>query len=883
MILKDNNASTRWLPMRVGLVLLFGLVVAFLSTFYTNNRKTTTDIPEGGVLCDAEKVVEGAFVTGLNTFGRGNTQSDDYAFSGSYSCKLEEAERRQYGFEYKLQDPTPGMTYKASVWRFRDSEAKSALVVSGPEGSDLYRAEALAFKSEKDWERIEIVFSIPINKKIKFVQFYVYSNGMGTVYFDDLMIEPMGNITENLGSFDLDTIRLSIPDKGMRKLENKRLGAFRNGILESADDDWVKGILSSKKGERKKVKLRLKGDWLNHLKGDKWSFRVKVAGGDAWNRLRHFSLQTPEARGYLHEWVLHQFLEKEDVLTTRYEFVMLELNGKSLGVYAIEEHFDKVLVESRQRREGVIVKFSESGFWESIKRQLKSTDRVAHGLLQNEKSMQAAEVLPFAEGTTLSNPVLTQQLERAQHLLQQYQFGNKPVEEVFDVDQLAKYFAICDVMGAYHGINWHNLRFYYNPLSAKLEPIGYDGFEKAGVYRKTIIGNGAMNFTKVNHRSFHFRLFLDKAFTEKYVQYLYELSEKNNLQTFFTDIENGLYAREQLIKSEFPKYSFSFKDWLRDALAVHILLLPQNNISLKAYTQEKTKDKKQLRVANIFNLPIEVIGYGTNENTMSGELEEPVLLEGYYTRSIYDLVKEREASGEKMEEKSWSELIRLYHGEMPIRQKNLEVSANATTLFFKPLGVDTLMHSKIFEWPSPYDPQINKDLLTPSKIASNDTYQLDDHVLFFPKGNHELTAPLIVPAGYRLHFEGGCKLNLKNGAFIWSASPVTSRGTEEEPVYIESTDGTGRGFHIMDPKEECLLDFTHFDGLNTLDVKERRLTGAVTFYEAEVELNNCTFRNNKCEDALNMIRSEFDMKHSVIHNTFADGLDADFCKGKVKN
>ena len=54
---------------------------------------------------------------------------------------------------------------------------------------------------------------------------------------------------------------------------------------------------------------------------------------------------------------------KEDVLTTRYGFINVELNGQDLGVYAYEEHFDKLLVESNNRREGPIVKFSEEAFW----------------------------------------------------------------------------------------------------------------------------------------------------------------------------------------------------------------------------------------------------------------------------------------------------------------------------------------------------------------------------------------------------------------------------------------------------------------------------------------------------------------------------------------
>ncbi len=883
MILKNDSNSPSWLPAVVGGLLFGVLVLLYLFTSHSSNVQAETKTLEGAIVCDAEQTEGEFFKTGEHLFFRGNLQSADFAFSGSYSCKLEETGKRQYGFGYKLKNPVPGMTYKASVW-LKNGEAKSVLVAEGPPKSGFYRKEPKGENKEKGWEQLEIIFSIPYKSQFDFIQIYVYSDGKGTAYFDDLTLIPLGLLSADTEDFDLDTIRLTISDKGMKQLQEKRMEAFRNGILESAEDDWIKGHLSSKEGERKKVKLRLKGDWLNHIKGDKWSFRVKLRGGDAWNHLRHFSLHTPEARGFLHEWLLHRLFEHEDVLTTTYDFVLLELNGKPLGVYALEEHFDKVLVESRKRREGVLVKMSESGFWSSVKRQLHYTDRVVHGLAHPEKNMETAEVLPFGENTTLSSPILTNQLEQAQQLLQQYLNGSADVSTVFDIDRMARYFAICDVMGAYHGTVWHNMRFYYNPLSAKLEPIGYDGFEKAGVgYRDSFLGQGALNVNKLKAEKFYFRLFLDKAFVRKYVAYLYDFSKKENLKYVFAQNEAGLYAREQLIQNEFLNYKFDATSWLKDALSVHLMLLPFNDISLKAYTQEKRDGKLKVKVANIHGLPIEILGYGVSESKMVQTLEEPVLLEGYSPRSVLESLRRQEESGVKMDSLTRKILHKTFEEQEPLQQEELTISMQATHLFYKPFGLDTIMHSRISNWPSPYDPVVQESLFVPSKIADNDLYQIDGEVLFFKKGKHQLKEPLIIPKGYRLHFEGGCQIDLQQGAFIWSASPITVRGTEQEPVLIHSTDGKGRGVHLMEAEEESVLRYAHFDGLNTLEVKERRLTGAVTFYESPVTFHHCLFRNNKSEDALNLIRSEFEMHTSIVSQTFADGLDADFCKGKIKD
>ncbi|MBL4625642.1 MAG: hypothetical protein JKY42_10960 [Flavobacteriales bacterium] len=128
---------------------------------------------------------------------------------------------------------------------------------------------------------------------------------------------------------------LEIPEKGMKSLEKDREEALKNKVLISDILSWVKAELTF--GEEKiPVKVRLKGDWTDHLKGDKWSLRVKVKGEKYVMGMKEFSFQAPETRGDLNEWVYHKLLEKEDILTTKYEFCELTINGVEKGVFALE-------------------------------------------------------------------------------------------------------------------------------------------------------------------------------------------------------------------------------------------------------------------------------------------------------------------------------------------------------------------------------------------------------------------------------------------------------------------------------------------------------------------------------------------------------------------
>ena len=44
-----------------------------------------------------------------------------------------------------------------------------------------------------------------------------------------------------------------------------------------------------------------------------------------------------------------------------------------------------------------------------------------------------------------------------------------------DWDSWAKFFAVIDISQAYHGAIAKSVRIYYNPVTAQIEPISFDG------------------------------------------------------------------------------------------------------------------------------------------------------------------------------------------------------------------------------------------------------------------------------------------------------------------------------------------------------------------------------------------------------------------------
>jgi len=801
---------------------------------------------------DAEQR-EGSFFINQNgdKIGGGETQTNEFAHSGNFSSVLPEGQGAQYGMTYTLKDIRPGQLYKATVWRKKSKyDIGSYLVVSGEKDSGLYLStERVSQQDPGGWNKIELLFLIPRDYKGTEVNVYVFSNGKGKVFWDDFRIDQIKE-GETIDGFIARRIDLKVKDKAYQKLQSKRQKALSRGILRTEEDSWIKGILKDS-SEEMSIKLRLKGDWLDHLSSDKWSFRVKVKDPNAWNRLKEFSFQTPKARYFVHEWLLHQFWEREDVLTTRYDFLQLYLNGRELGTYAYEEHFDKQLLEFRHRREGPIIKFSEDALWDARLRQFEGegVDNLNKPIIAE---MVTAKIEPFKEQRTLQNPALQNAFEVASELLADYQQGRRTAAEIFDLKSTARYYAIADILGAHHGLIWHNQRFYFNPITSRLEPIGYDGFsneprKEALLMGKELIENGLLKDVIAIKR-----LFEDQQFMTLYMEELFRLSSEEYLQTFFDEIWLGLEARVDFLKSEFKDVKIDKSRILNRAAQIRSKLLPFNDHSVKAYWKESGEGKRSLELSSIHELPLKVVGFGYTTKAPAYSLDQSIVLAPYYMGRS-----------------------RVYH--------EVEVADAYRYVFYKPFGIDTLFSCPISLWPRTQFAGRLSHYLPADLLQCSVPYEQIGDMLQLKQGTYEVKETLHFPAGLKIHVPAGTTINFIRGAGWISRSPIFLNGSADAPIVFRSEDQTAKGFTVLQAGGSSQIHYATFDGFNTLKMGETTLTGAVSFYESPLTIRHCLIQNNQCEDALNLIRSDFEIEQLHIQNAPSDGFDADFCKGTISH
>ena len=125
-------------------------------------------------------------------------------------------------------------------------------------------------------------------------------------------------------------------------------------------------------------------------------------------------------------------------------------------------------------------------------------------------------------------------------------------------------------------------------------------------------------------------------------------------------------------------------------------------------------------------------------------------------------------------------------------------------------------------------------------------------------------------------------MSLGNGARFVCYGPVEMLGVKANPIRINGIGAKGGGLVLFPNRDSVQMNHVICTNLTDANTKTWTLTGGVTIYEGQVSLKNCSFMNARSEDALNLIRCNFEIDGILVDKTYSDGFDADFCKGYVE-
>ncbi len=669
-----------------------------------------------------------------------------------------------------------------------------------------------------------------------------------------------------------ERLTIDIKHKNFLKIAHKQSLAVSDYWLNSSDEDYVPAQIVYK-NNKYRIKMRLKGDATDHFISlkNKWSFKIKVRGNNTIEGMKTFSLNVPPTRDYIWDWLFYQSVKREGLITIRVDYVNLILNGKDLGVYVLEEHFDKLLIENNKRREGPIVRFDELSWWQE---QNNMNDYINFDskppIFQDVGNYYSLPIDMFKTNKTLSDPVLREQCRHAIFLFDNFRRKKLKTSEVFDADQMAKFMALCDLFGGSHAIHPDQSRFYHNPITTRLEPIPFN--PAAGTYITTILAFYPLRkppcamWSAWNESQDEFLrdFFEDEAFYKKYIAALERISEDSYLTNLLEETNDEMSSYLNMLYREYPYFYFQKDILTQNQKIIRKKLNPVSGVN--GYFHGVSGNSISLNLCNVQPAPIEIknISY---KDTIFFIPSEEIILSG---KGNYEISECGNYEFKIPETFTWHDEIKDF-----------------LTINYTILGSTQIKTNDVIPYAN-YGVSTNYKILSTTKgnykkfdfLIANEELK----TIQIKPGKWRLEENLIIPVGYTLSAGESVFLDLTNKASIISYSPILFIGSKENPVTITSSDENGQGIVILNANKKSVLKYVHFDSLSNPQKEGWELTGAVTFYESPVDIAHCVFmRNIRGDDYLNIIRAYFEMDNITFKNTKADAFDADFCTGNISN
>lgn len=679
------------------------------------------------------------------------------------------------------------------------------------------------------------------------------SAGTVSVYLRRLRSNLSQAVAGKLFGFDgrpsIERIAIDIKFSDMETLREDRKRALHDSILSDSTTVAAKIRFS---GETFKAKVRLKGDLTDHWTAPtRMSLRVRLKGNAAILGFKAFSIHRPAARQYPYDQVFQELHQEMDGLSSAHNFARIYVNGNDWGVMHLEEHMSKELLEKQKRKESLIVRFGSEEKWKYNKKRPSTLNVPRYKLGDNVLNVKL-----YQQDKYLENPNYRRQLSyiASQRLLEE-------ASHLYNIDKFSRALIFGEIWNNRHTLAHSNTRYYFNPYLLKLEPVTTD----QGRLHAWENGRGGSSFDPLQYA-----LYQNVVTSHKF---------NENFENNFSAVTNAISHAPDIIKfykSFFPldgelpifqkqtfKNNISYvsknpADYLPPAENSTVCLDDEDNASLHVSSEAASYLPAHIHARHYTDGTVEVF------NLLPTEIKILALLfEGKRVKTVNKML---DPHSDGCHQPGYS-FISNYRDEQDGKLSlQTEVSGQIRT----------------FTIPATYS---SEPLFNPLVTSNEDRHKFLDkvgHKAWAVKaGSWVVSEPLrihgdlFIPAGVNLSFFDNAYLMI-NGALI-------AAGTESSPVVMRPTGESWKGVYVYDAKGHSILTYTKILSTRATEVGLLKLTGGVTFYDADVSISNSIIDATGAEDALNIIHSEFSIDKLNVSSTVSDGFDGDFSVGEVRD
>ena len=453
--------------------------------------------------------------------------------------------------------------------------------------------------------------------------------------------------------------------------------------------------------------------------------------------------------------------------------------------------------------------------------------------------------------------------------------GDLAPGEVFDLELMARFLAVVEVWEAHHCLAWHNMRFYYNPLTARLEPVVFDGHLQARPLGPGLTA-GIGHFTPW--------LLEDDEFRAVFVRVLARIAGEmadGSVAEWALEMERDLLPALQEGLEHVPHLGIERRmKRARDIARIDDALFPHFMPPLGSPDMQYPEpvrfyrcgdcSKPRLELVNAMTVPVSVLSMAATGD--ADAVEEA-------TRALAGVSFPIELPATTFMEAPTPQHRTLDFREDP----NHPIEFEAVVRVHGQAQRHTV---PVLRYPEPLS-------ASPIPVASLDqalarhpflSFDADEGMLRAAKGEWDIQGSLILPDGVGLALGPGTELRFGKGEALIASGPLVFEGSPEQPVVLRPRDGHETWGGVASLRTEAPHRWSHVRVESTSGINKVgwRLTGGVTLRAAEVEISDSLFRGHRGEDALNLVRSQFLLDRVEFKDAPSDALDADFSDGEIR-
>ncbi len=632
-----------------------------------------------------------------------------------------------------------------------------------------------------------------------------------------------------------------------------------------------------------KASISLKGQALDHVQyKNKESMRIEIKNG-SYKGMTEFSLQHPLVRDFQLEPIFMEVTNKYGILSTRYDLIKVVINGRSRGIFEIEEVGTKEHIERSGRRNSAVlrlkvdpdnnlrkVNISDSGFPETYR---------------------TTEIDTLNTSKIIQDPLLNEYKKISTSLLRSYLDGQLNASEVFDTKLMGRYLGIIEVFGSLHPSIYYNMLFYYNPLTGLLEPIAYDAslFQRYG--KNTIIRNLTEGLIE--------ELLNDKEIFEEYYKTISNLSLEliNEEGIYHSLVEIDKDWHSKLVQEYWLLGKIDFEEI--KTRAKELSNKDKNSFAKKSNRILPTFESKEYNCENSQAITINK----SNENLKDVDNpeynlihSENFIIDNCRVIKIWSSAFDNAASSEKIklisiELKSdgvstfysinkevsieQNSFLGEFSSALPSVPEYLEIytkdieSDEVNIYFLNPINndVDVITSNNISK---PFEGSYLKNIC----FKECKTFDEDEIVL---QGNLKFENSIFLHKNQKLKILPGSRLKFSDNSGIFGYGSLDILGTKENKVTLDALNNSWRGIHLYNHEKNNLKN-AKVSNTFPKEIDYFR-TGGISIIGGVVDVKNLTIENNGFEDAVNLVDVAFSITNLNVSHTTSDAIDIDNGEG----